>query len=80
MTTDPERVEEVAKGLTKAQRAALAKGTMIGCVASNAQLADHLTGKGLAVRTLGYNSGRMLDWTELGLAVRAHLLAKEGRS
>jgi hypothetical protein len=71
MTTD---VAAICAGLTKAQRYALAwKGTNVGCIASNAQLSDRLIGKGLAVKTGGYNSGLMLDWTPLGLAVRAAL-------
>lgn len=74
---DAAEIVRLAEDLTKAQQEALTwKGTHIGVVASNAQLADRLIGKGLAVRTPGYNSGCMLDWTEVGLAVRAILQSR----
>lgn len=67
---DPQQVAEIAGRLSKAQREHLTvKGTDLGCVASNAQLVDHLISKGLAFRTT-WRSRRMLDWTDLGLAVR----------
>lgn len=69
-----EALAALAAKLTKAQRDHLSwKGTRIGVVASNAQVADRLCSMGLAVKTPGFNSGRMLDWTELGLALREHI-------
>lgn len=73
--TDPTEIARVAAGLTRAQREALTwRGTTIGCVASNRRLADSLIAKGLAVPTPGSYNTRMLDWSEIGLAVRNHIL------
>ena len=75
MTTDPERVEEVAKGLTKAQRA-----TIVRQGGSHSEVTDHeLDPYWYGIRKL--DQGQFgLNLTRLGQAVRAHLLAKEGRS
>ena len=78
MPADAAEIVRLAGSLTVPQQEALTwKGTHIGVVASNAQLADRLIGKGLAVHTPGYSKGRILDWTATGLAVRSHLLENE---
>lgn len=65
-------VREVAERLSGAQREALRHGTEIGGIAL-AKTRNALIRHGLATNPHGHPA--VLDWTPLGLAVRAHLLA-----
>ncbi len=72
MNPTPPGLEEVAGRLTAEQRAIIARGTEIGCVA-RAKTRNALIRHGLATNPHGDPS--LLDWTPLGMELRAHLLA-----
>jgi hypothetical protein len=68
-------VEQIAGRLTKAQRECFSRGTDLGCVARSFSTAETLISKGLAWREYDFQP-RTLDWTPLGMQVRAHLLSE----
>lgn len=74
MTSEAERVEEVAKRLTFIEQCFLCEGKVRMAWPFEVQARDRLIQRGLVrKRWWGYR------FTPLGLAVRAHLLAKEVR-
>jgi hypothetical protein len=69
-------IAAIAAGLSEAQRDCFQRSTGIGCVAKSVATANALIGKGIATCEVEFQP-RTLDWTPLGLAVRAYL---EGQS
>ena len=69
--TDP---ESIARGLTEYQRDRLNNGTDMGCVIQFYHARMAMIKKGLAISSSGNpHFDPCLDWTDLGLAVRAAL-------
>ena len=70
-------VEELAAGLTKAQRICFIIGSEMGCCPKHTATGKGLVSRGLATPTYR-DHYRMLDWSPTGLAVRSYLMAQDG--
>lgn len=65
---------KLAAGLSGPMRECVQTGTKLGCVSRNARTRRAMISRGLAVSADGTEWDRCLDWTDLGLRLRAHLL------
>ena len=71
-------VGEIVAGLSEYQRDRLISGTDIGCVVKFYHARMAMITKGLAVSSSAKpHHDQCLDWTDLGLAVRAALLSEK---